>query len=235
MSNVICVEALIPREIDSVLFDDNIAVPSVSSNVWYADAYKFAVEELLLAEGAEYRGTLSTMVTNYDFIGDRLITRSDVVVVLDRFDGSISSLLPKDYKYSSISSTYVDVPDGQYYTGSVHWATAMRVTYGVGGAYFAPDRNVTREEFVTTLYRYAENRGDVSRRTSLETFSDSNSVSSWTKDAMSWAVAEGLISGKPGNLLAPTDLITKAELVTIIYRFNNIVPHIDSQAWGEPD
>ena len=57
----------------------------------------------------------------------------------------------------------------------------------------------------------------------ISTYPDSAEVSSWAADAMAWAVGEGLISGKPGGLLAPQDTITRAEVALIVYRYNNAV------------
>ncbi|MDR1573999.1 MAG: S-layer homology domain-containing protein [Clostridiales Family XIII bacterium] len=36
---------------------------------------------------------------------------------------------------------------------------------------------------------------------------------------MKWAVAEGLISGRPGGLLDPKGTATRAEVATILQRF----------------
>lgn len=226
----------------SLIIDNNYATPPEISDTWYADAYKFCIDELFFAEATTYinDGSYKTYITNYDFIGDRLINRSDIAVVLDRYMWVGSSYFEYYYKDDTVSDKYVDVADGQYYTGSINWLTVNDITNGVGGKYFAPHRTVTREEFATMMYRFTTSQlwmfVDTSERAPLDTFEDASSVSAWAEDAMSWAVAVGLISGKPGNLLAPQDNITKHELATIIYRFNNNVrAHEGIVGWGEPD
>ena len=54
---------------------------------------------------------------------------------------------------------------------------------------------------------------------SLSAFADAASVSGYAKDAMAWAVAQGLIQGRPGGLLAPAEGAGRAELCTILVRF----------------
>jgi hypothetical protein len=102
------------------------------------------------------------------------------------------------------------------------------ITNGTGGSYFTGSRVITREEFVTLLYRYTAYRGyerDTSR--DISPYSDSADVSDFAADAMKWAVGCGLITGKPGGLLAPKDTITRAEVALIMYRYNDVVPHLD--------
>jgi hypothetical protein len=126
--------------------------------------------------------------------------------------------------YAATCPTFVDVPDGQWYTPAADWAYENGIINGVGGAYFAPERTITREEFAAMLYRYTNYlEVDTTARVDYSEYADSESVSDWATDAMSWAVAEGLINGKPGKLLAPQDTITRAEVATVIYRFNNEV------------
>ncbi|MBR6808303.1 MAG: S-layer homology domain-containing protein [Clostridia bacterium] len=192
---------------------------------WYKDAYKFVTDEFLMSESlAGYKELDDGYEIIYeDFYGDRSITRSEIAVILSRYNGSYDSIDVRVYK-TATCPTFVDVPDGQWYTPAAQWAYENGIVNGVGGAYFAPDRTITREEFATMLYRYTEYlEVDTSARVDYSDYADSDSVSEWATDAMSWAVAEGLISGKPGKLLAPQDTITRAEVATVIYRYNNEV------------
>ena len=47
-------------------------------------------------------------------------------------------------------------------------------------------------------------------------FSDAGLVSDWAVDAARWNVGSGLISGRGGGILAPTNSITRAETATIV-------------------
>ncbi|MBQ3900740.1 MAG: S-layer homology domain-containing protein, partial [Clostridia bacterium] len=63
---------------------------------------------------------------------------------------------------------------------------------------------------------------DVSSRAELDRFPDGAKTHSYAKDAVSWAVAEGLISGtKAGDrvLLDPRGSATRAQVATILMRY----------------
>lgn len=198
---------------------------------WYADAHNFVLKESLMSDqlvDVRYDPERPNYYTQvYDFIGNENLTRGVVVTILSRFDGHLDTLHPQYYN-DDVCDTFVDVPDGEWLTPAVNWAFENGITGGVGGSYFAPDRTVTREEFAALLYRYTEYR-EAERDTyhDISTYPDSADVSDFAVDAMKWAVGCGLISGKPGGLLAPKDTITRAEVALIMYRYNDVVPHLD--------
>ena len=70
------------------------------------------------------------------------------------------------------------------------------------------------------LYRYAQYKGyDVSDTADLSAFDDSDSIASYAEEAVSWAVAEGLISGTDDTTLSPEGTATRAQIATILMRF----------------
>ena len=225
---IMCVTAAISTNALISPIADTADHTDISTTVlqdWYKDAYKFVTDEFLMTECyAGYKVLDDGYEIIYeDFYGDRSITRSEIIVILSRYNGSYDSIDDRVYKNAACPS-FTDVPDGQWYTPAADWAYENGIINGVGGAYFAPERTITREEFAAMLYRYTEYlEVDTSARVDYSEYADSESVSDWAHDAMSWAVAEGLINGKPDKLLAPQDTITRAEVATVIYRFNNEV------------
>lgn len=97
---------------------------------------------------------------------------------------------------------------------------------GTSATTFNPDGQITREQFALMMYNFAKKYLgiDVSVSTRLgDTFPDASDVSSWVGDAMTWAVEQGLITGKAvGNqrLLAPGGQASRAEAATMIMRFH---------------
>lgn len=77
--------------------------------------------------------------------------------------------------------------------------------------------------FLTELnahYRYAKSKGvDVSGQTSLAGYHDAASVSGWAEDAMQWAVAASIITGKGHGTLDPKGNATRSEIATIMMRY----------------
>ena len=67
--------------------------------------------------------------------------------------------------------------------------------------------------------RYSQAKGyDVTGSASFDSFPDADRVGAYAKDAMAWAVGEGLIVGSDGKLL-PQQSATRAQVSTIIYRY----------------
>ena len=95
---------------------------------------------------------------------------------------------------------------------------------GVGNGRFDPEGKITREQMATILFRYAQKKGiDTSKRGSLGGFSDAERASAYAKDALQWAVGEGIINGSDGKLL-PQGSATRAQVATILMRYiENIV------------
>ena len=111
--------------------------------------------------------------------------------------------------------------EGMWFEGAAAWGEASGVVDGYGGASFGGDDSVTREQMAVFLMRYAGHLGlDVSKRADLSAFPDGAETSASASQAMSWAVAEGLFSGRDGQL-DPTDGATRAEASAVVMRFIN--------------
>ena len=100
------------------------------------------------------------------------------------------------------------------------WAAANGIVNGTTDTTFAPGEDITREQLVTVLYRYAEAKGyDVSARVDLSAYPDANQIQSYAAESVAWAVAEGLIQGFEDNTLRPAGNATRAQIATILMRF----------------
>ena len=107
-----------------------------------------------------------------------------------------------------------------WYGANARWAADLGVVTGVGKDLFAPDRNITREQIVTMLYRYAAAQGFElkSNRVAMEQFSDAADVSDWAVEAMAWAVSNGILNGSNGRLL-PQHEATRAQTAKLLISF----------------
>ena len=82
---------------------------------------------------------------------------------------------------------------------------------------------MTREQIASILYRYATYLGmDVSARSELSGYSDAGKISNYAKEAMSWAVATGLIHGMTHAVLSPGGSATRAQAATLALRFRGL-------------
>lgn len=106
----------------------------------------------------------------------------------------------------TIENPFSDVKNS-WYKDSVLWAKENGIADGKlknGKQVFGVGQNITREELALMIYKYAKLKNYNLERTegATEGFSDSNKVSSWSKEALEWAVTQGIIGGK-GKAGAP--------------------------------
>ena len=179
----------------------------VVAGTWYYGAAAYA-----------YNNGLFAGMTPTTFAPNATMTRAMLVSVLWRLAGEPAPKAP---------NTFVDVPDGAWYTDAVTWAAENGVVSGIGGSRFDPSGFVTREQTAEILYNYAHSKGyDVSARADLTVFPDAGSVSGWAEEALSWANAAGLINGtvRDGQtILDPQGSASRAQVAMILM---NYVEHV---------
>ena len=169
----------------------------VDTSAWYHEALDFVLEYGYMNGVGEPK-----------FEPNGLLTRAMMVTILYRLDG--------EGEYAA--HPFKDVAKGAWYDEAVAWGYATGVVKGTSAITFSPDDYVTREQAATLLYRYAEYRGeDVSASGSLMDFEDAKQVSSYARDAMRWAVGEGIINGRSETVLEPLGTATRAEIAKILY------------------
>lgn len=139
------------------------------------------------------------------------MTRGMMATVLFRLDGE---------NKGDVNASFADVADGTWYTDAVAWANAQGIVTGYSDAAFGPEDNVTREQLAVMIYRYAQALKLVGNTTAGKLdFADADSVNDWASEAMSWLTANGILIGKPGNLLDPQGNATRAEVSAVLERF----------------
>ena len=118
---------------------------------------------------------------------------------------------------------FTDVSSDAWYTKAVLWAASNNIVAGIGNGRFDPYGTATREQAATILYEYARFKGcDVDVYGDLSSFADAGSVSAFARAPMTWAVAEGLISGAVINgrtLLDPQGVTTRAQFAMIMMQY----------------
>ena len=145
------------------------------------------------------------------FEPDTIATRAMVVTMLYRMEGKPS--------IEGMSEPFTDVNPGDWYYEAVVWAYNSKVVNGMTETTYEPNLSVTREQVATILHRYSgtpEGTGDLSG------FPDAASVSGYAKEAMAWAVGEGLINGmkmRTKTVLEPTGTATRAQIAIILMRY----------------
>lgn len=112
-----------------------------------------------------------------------------------------------------------DVAADSVYASSISWCAEQGLVLGNNGR-FLPDDTITRQALVTILYRYAGKNGySVAASGDLSRFTDGAAVSEYAKEAMTWAVGAGLLSGDGSGRLNPAGAATRAQTAAILVRF----------------
>jgi hypothetical protein len=114
---------------------------------------------------------------------------------------------------------FEDVTEANWYYAPAAWAEQTGIVSDFAQNTFEGRKAITREEIAAMLYRCAAAFGlDTSARADLSSYTDAGEVSAWAQDAMSWAVAAGVMEGRTENTLAPAGTATRAEAVTLLMR-----------------
>lgn len=137
------------------------------------------------------------------FSPDGTMTRAMLWTVLARMDGS----------------TATSEPGQPWYQSGQDWAKENGISDGTN-----PDGNITREQFATMLYNFAEHTGESTDKDNsvLNQFSDRNSIASYAVDAMAWAVANGIVSGTSSTTITPAGLATRSQAAVMLMRFDKM-------------
>lgn len=116
---------------------------------------------------------------------------------------------------------FTDLEKESYYEEAVRWAASIGITSGTSETTFSPDMEITREQLAVLIYNYAKTKGEgfADDWMFLLSFDDADRISSWADEAMHWCVMKGIIQGVGDNLLAPKNTATRAQVVTMMYRF----------------
>jgi uncharacterized repeat protein (TIGR02543 family) len=171
----------------------------VADSAWYSKAVGFiAAREITSGTGG---GNFSPAAK---------LTRGQFIVMLMRAYGIAPDVDPKD-NFADAGNTY--------YTGYLAAAKRLGISAGVGNNLFVPEKEITRQEMFTLLYKVLKVIGKLPQGNSgktLSDFSDAGDIASWAKVAMTLLVETGTVSGSGGKL-SPISTTTRAEMAQVLY------------------
>ena len=120
------------------------------------------------------------------------LTRAQTFAILARLDGKT-------------------VTGGNWIDTATQWAVGKDVSTGEN-----PGSDVTREQLVVMLWRYADEPG--ADTSVLSGYPDRTGLHDWGEPAMAWAVAAKIVEGDGGKLM-PQGNADRAQAVTMIQRY----------------
>ena len=169
---------------------------------WYYESVKSGVEKGL------FQGVSET-----EFAPSWSLTRGMLVTIL--------------YRYENASTTekaqFVDVNPEMYYSSPIAWASKNGIVNGVGEGKFSPEESITRQDLITIIYRYImKKHGSLTNQSDVSYFEDSNVISYYAKEPISWAIGNTVLPKRDNNTIAPTAAATRAEMAVVMHRIDNI-------------
>ena len=197
------IDPIIPTEPEPDIPAEPETAPTfsdVSETDWFAGAVAYVAERGIM------QGTGDGL-----FSPNLPVTRGMLITMLYRLDGSPEV---------SADLTFADVDPDSWYYAAIRWAYENGIILGISDTEFGAGLDITREQLVTILYRYALKRGLVGEYdVTLDDFADKDQISPWAAEAMLWAKAEGIISGVTADTLDPQGAATRAQIAAIFERF----------------
>ena len=147
---------------------------------------------------------LMTGVDTTAFAPYNEFTRAQVATILYRLEKEPAV---------EFAATFPDVQENQWFASAVLWGNAKGILLGHDTGKFGPDDGVTFEQMLTILYRYAALKGyDTAARADVSGFE----CSDYAAEAVSWAMAHGMVSAADGAALkAPAARCQVAQVLAV--------------------
>lgn len=167
--------------------------------------YKYAVDWAV-------ENNITSGVSATAFSPDETCTRAQAVTFLWRANRQPNA---------TGSNSFADVADNTYYNEAVQWAATNDITSGTSPDTFEPDAPVTRAQVVTFLYRDADNPSASGSTSFADVPTDA-----YYRDAVRWAVTQGITAGTSATAFSPDEICTRAQIVTFLYRASGDAPDV---------
>ena len=132
------------------------------------------------------------------------------------------------------SHSFSDVTDVSQ-NDAVSWMANNEITTGKSATRFAPDDTLNRAEAATFLHRLAG-------KPAAPPHNFVDVVATWQQGGVSWMADTGITTGKSPTRFAPDDTLTRAQLITFLYRYqgepevtlNTSTPNCDPTDVADP-
>lgn len=142
------------------------------------------------------------------------VTRGQIAAILHRLAGEPAVR----------GSSFSDVAPDAYYSAAVAWAARRGVVEGFADGTFRPDLPVSRQQLAAILWRYARGEGaDSGNRAALRSFPDAGEVSGYAREALGWALAEGILQGTGDGTLQPQGRAARGQTAVLLDRFQTLL------------
>ena len=182
-----------------ITIEKGLPFTDVAADAAYYDEVKYC-----------YDNNIFKGVTETTFAPLSTLTRGQMVTVLWRMNGSPAP---------AGACPFTDVAADSPFRQAITWAAEKGLTNGTTATTFAPGQAISRQQFLTILYRYAQlMEYDVSKTaTIIGVYADWEAVSEYAQEAMEWAVGSGVLIAD--KALRPTDAALRYQVAEFLANF----------------
>ena len=181
----------------------------VGEGTWYTDAVQWSTDNGI----ADIAGPC--------FGPDTPVSRGETAVWIYNMENQPDAGDPHSFS---------DVTDASQ-NDAISWMANTGITTGTSPTTFAPDENLKRAQAAAFLHRLAG-------EPAAPPHSFVDVVTAWQQGGVSWMDHTGITTGTSPTTFAPEDTLTRAHLVTFLYRYqdepdvtiNTSTPHCDPTA-----
>lgn len=144
------------------------------------------------------------------FLPDEAVTRGEFAAFLAR---------RLKLKAAVQEIDFTDI-EGNIYERDIQKAAAHGLIKGYPDGGFNPEGTIRRQDAALVIGNAARAMGiTLEGRGEAAKFVDVQEVSVYAQDAVERCISNGIITGKPGNRLAPSESLTRAEAIAVMDRF----------------
>ena len=167
----------------------------VAESTWYTNPVQWSVDNAI------------TGISGVCFAPDTPVSRGETAVWIHNMENKPDAGDPH---------SFTDVTDASQ-NDAISWMANTGITTGTSPTTFAPDDTLRRAQVAAFLHRLAG-------EPSAPPHSFVDVVAGWQQDPVSWMSNTGITTGTSPTTFAPEDTLTRAQLITFLYRYK-----------GEPD
>ena len=172
-------------------------------NVSWAKGAILALKEKNIISGKE----------NGKFYPNDLVTREEFTkMVVNAFEISADNR----------KNDFADVAKESWYYEYVSVAAGNGIVQGISADEFGVDRQITRQDIATVLYRVAVLRGQ-SFSVGKEQFSDDSQIADYAKECVYALREKGVVSGFEDDSFRPQNFATRAEAAKMLYNMMEVL------------
>ena len=148
-----------------------------------------------------------------EFMPNGTVTRAQMATVLWNLNGK---------KNVDLLLTYSDIPENEWYTEAIRWASSEGIVSGYGDGRFGPNDLITREQMAVMIYRYEQKFGSGGFTGAWSyrlPFSDVSAISEWAFEAVSWCNMKKILQGKINGTFDPSGPVLRHEMAEVLARY----------------